>query len=259
MKLLLPMVLFTLALLPLAAKDAVASPASGQRAYFGVVASELAVESGLRVGAVAQGSPADKAGIRAGDCLLRVGQASISSREDLRRVVAEGRPGQVLVVKLQREGKPLVLRVVLLPRPSSAARVSRPEAAVGADRHVRPIDLPDSIRQEIRRHRRLLRQQLASLPDGLEPAFVTEELNAIRNLARDAHASRPGWMAGRAGEISVRFRDAEGSVVLYGANNLISLELYDTQGQLTARYDLNTEAERRALPAPVLSRLQRLR
>ncbi len=248
--------LFTLSLLPLAAKDgAGASPAPG-RAYLGVVMHEEGAQPGLEVNSVAPSGPAGKAGIRSGDRLLRVGQVDIRTREDLKRAVAASTPGEVLPVVLLRGGSRQVLQVRMVPRP---AQVTVPRAHepkyLGADKYMHPITLPDDIRQEIRRHRRLLREQLAALPDGLQPAFVTDELNAIRNLARDARASRSEWMSGRAGEISVRFRDAQGSVVLYGANNLVSLELYDTKGQLLSRHNLNTQEERRALPPAVLQRL----
>ncbi len=245
-------------LLPLAAQDDGGPPSLPVRAYFGVVAYDGDSEPGTKVISVAPASPAAKAGICEGDKVLRIGQISINSRDDLRMAVAKAQPGDVLVVELQRGGGRLVFRVMLEPRLPSASRSFRPEAALGADRRIRPIELPDAIRQEIRRHRRLLRQQLASLPEGLQPSFVIAELNAIRDLARDAHASRPGWMSGRAGEISVRFRDEDGSVVLYGANNLLSLELYNVEGKLYARYDINTEEERRALPEGVLERLRRL-
>ncbi len=255
--LLLPFTL--LVTLPLMAQEgALASPAR-ERAYFGVVAQEAAAQQGLLVGAVAPASPAGKAGIREGDRLLRVGQQSVSCREDLRRAVAAAAPGDLLLVEVQRAQQRMTLQVMLEPRPETSSRPAHAEAALGADRRIHPIALPEEIRREIRRHRRLLREQLASLPDGLVPAVVTEELNAIRNLARDAHANRPGWMSGRAGEISVRFRDDEGSVVLYGANNLVSVELYNAEGELFSRYELNTEAQRRALPPAVLQRLQHLR
>ncbi len=243
--------------LPLVAHPAAPVPPA-ERVYVGMVADEGA-GAGLLVRAVAPGSPAHKAGICAGDIVMRVAGVPMESRAELRNLVANGVAGQVVAVELLRAKRPMTLQVVLQRRPDAPARQSSPEATLGADRHFRPIELPATIREEIRRHRRLLREQLASLPDGLVPPFVTEELNAIRNLARDAHANRPGWMSGRAGEISVRFRDEEGSVILYGANNLVSVELYDLEGKLLARYDLNTEAERRALPEAVLQRLRRFR
>ncbi len=259
MKLSLLLALIFAPLLPLAALGESAASAARERVYFGVVAFDGDSEPGLLVSAVAPASPAYKAGIRGGDRVLRMGQVPINSRSELLGVVAKATHGEALAVEIRRAEQRFVLNVVLERRPASAAHPPHAEAALGADRRIHPIDVSDEIRKEIRRHRRLLREELASLPDGLVPSFVTDELNAIRNLARDAHAHRPGWMSGRAGEISVRFRDDEGSVVLYGANNLVSLEIYNAEGELVVRYDLNTEAERSSLPEPLLRRLQRLR
>ncbi len=257
MRPILKLVLLSLPLLPLAAQQNDAAPAR-ERVYIGMVADEHDA-AGVLVRAVAPGSPASKGGILAGDVLVRVGDRAVGSRNDLRQVVAQGSQGDALDIEVLRDGRKISRRVVLALRPDSPLRHTQAKSGLGADRHIQPIALPEAIRQEIRRHRRLVREQLASLPDGMEPMFVIRQLQAIRDLARDAHVSRPGWMSGRAGEISVRFRDEEGSVVLYGANNLLSLELYDMQGQLQARYELNSAAERNALPESVLQRLRRFR
>ncbi len=252
--------LLAVAACPLEAQEAAVVPLQRERVYIGMVADERPGEAaGLLVCAVAPGSPAEKAGIRAGDVVLRVGSQAVSSRRDLRTLVAAGKAGDTLPVELLRGTQKCVLSVVLEPRPALAAGTSEASPALGEDRYMHPIALPDEIRREIRRHRRLLREQLASLPDGFEPSFVIEELNAIRNLARDAREGRREWMTGRAGEISVRFRDEEGSVVLYGANNLVSLELYDLRGKLLSHHNLNTREERLALPQAVLQRLRRFR
>ncbi len=244
--------------LPLVAQEPSPALQARERVYAGMVADEYE-GAGLVVRAVAPASPAHKAGICVGDVLLQADGIPLKSRRDLRQLVAKGQEGQGLTVELQRGESRLTLQLVLELRPVSISRSCFAEDALGAVKRVQPVRVPVNIREEIFRHRRLLLEQLAALPDGLKPSFVTEELNAIRNLARDAHATRPGWMVGVAGEISIAFRDEEGTVALYGANNLLSLELYNPEGQLIERYELNTEAERRALPAALLQRLRRFR
>ncbi len=252
--------MLTCLLLPLFAQEEGSGVPQEERVYIGMVVDELeGASAGMLVRAVAPGSPAEKAGICVGDVVLQVGGRAVNSRGDLRQVVASAVRGAVLPVELLRGEERLILQVVMEPRPAAAAfRASQAESVLGADKYMYPIKLTEAIRQEIRRHRRIVREQLASLPDGLEPEFVTDELQAIRDLARDAYAGRPEWMVGRAGEIFVRFRDAEGSVVLYGANNLLTLAFYDTKGQLIFRYNLNTREERAALPPAVLQRLRAL-
>ncbi len=260
MKFALPIALLAFVLfLPPVQGGQAASPVQ-ERVYIGMVVRDRAVaQEGMRVLSVAPGSPACKAGIRTGDMVLSAGGEKVSDRGALRRIVRDGVSGQSFPVELLRGGKRLVLNVVLEARPASSPSRGVVVAPMGVDRHIYPIRLSDDIRQQMRSRRRVLREQLASLPDGLQPDLVTRELQAIRDLARDAQAGLPGWMSGRAGEISIRFRDEEGSVVLYGASNQLELELYNLDGLLIARYELHSQAGRLAIPQHVLERLHRLR
>ena len=65
-------------------------------------------------------------------------------------------------------------------------------------------------------------------------------------------------MVGRAGVSAVQFRDAEGTLLLRGAHNLLTLEVYSTDGKLMLRQQMNTPEEWKSLPADVLNRLQKL-
>ncbi len=252
--------LFALCLLPSVAQEQQRRAPVRERVYIGMVVRDYsASQDGMRVLSVAPESPAYKAGVRPGDVVLRAGGEAIRDRDTLRRIVRNNARGQVIPVELLRGAERLVLQVLPEARPDASPSHQIVVAPLGVDGNIYPITLPDEIRRKIRHHRRALREQLASLPDGLVPSQVTRELQAIRNLARDAQSGLPGWMSGRAGEISVRFRDEEGSLVLYGASNCLFLELYNIRGQLISRFELNTQAERRALPGPVLERKGRLR
>jgi serine protease Do len=63
----------------------------------------LARPEGALVAEVEPGSPADKAGIKAGDLILRVDQSSVARAEDLPRVVARHKPGSKVKVEIRRE------------------------------------------------------------------------------------------------------------------------------------------------------------
>ncbi|MBR5330427.1 MAG: hypothetical protein IKV13_02960, partial [Akkermansia sp.] len=80
---------------------------------------------------------------------------------------------------------------------------SSPDAAVGGDRVLRPLVVDASIRQAMREHRRAVVAQLAALPGGFVPMEVSDHLQAIRHLARDANPRGRGWMLGEAGEVSL--------------------------------------------------------
>jgi len=79
--------------------------------YFGVDA-----EHGVLVTSVEPDSPAEKAGLQAGDVILEFDGEPIEHGADLREHVAEAEGGGPLSVKVQRRGKPLDLEVTLAER-----------------------------------------------------------------------------------------------------------------------------------------------
>lgn len=68
------------------------------------------------VAEVVKGSPAEKAGIEAGDIVLAVNDRSTAKREDLLSILQKRTPGQTVSIKLQRGDKNLVKRVKLARR-----------------------------------------------------------------------------------------------------------------------------------------------
>ena len=71
---------------------------------------------GALVGGVMPGQPADNAGIRAGDVIIKVGNTEIENTAGLLRSIATLAPGTKAVVTVMREGKPLELTVTLAAR-----------------------------------------------------------------------------------------------------------------------------------------------
>jgi thiol-disulfide isomerase/thioredoxin len=74
--------------------------------------------AGVRVGHVIRGSPADKAGLREGDRVLRLGSTTVSKGADVVHTVSRLSVGDVVEVGLTRAGQPQTLRVTLGPFPS---------------------------------------------------------------------------------------------------------------------------------------------
>ena len=70
---------------------------------------------GVRVRAVRPNSPASKAGIKAGDLLLAVGKRPVRRPSDVSSAFGLKRPGDRVMLRLQREGAPLMTEVVLVP------------------------------------------------------------------------------------------------------------------------------------------------
>lgn len=86
---------------------------------------------GVRATQVVPSSPADRAGIRSGDRILKVGGVPVATPVDVQRAVGARAPGDVVVVTVQRESKEITLKVELAERPSAddmarAAYVGKP-------------------------------------------------------------------------------------------------------------------------------------
>jgi serine protease Do len=69
-------------------------------------ASEPAPEGGLRVVKVGRESPAEKAGIKAGDMILRLNGKALKSREELQAAMNDLSAGDKVTFDLLRGGKP---------------------------------------------------------------------------------------------------------------------------------------------------------
>jgi S1-C subfamily serine protease len=80
------------------------------RPRLGVLAGE---GPGARVGQVAPGSAAERAGIREGDMLLRFGDAALGTFDELAAQVARRRPGDKVDLELRRGDQTLKLQVTL--------------------------------------------------------------------------------------------------------------------------------------------------
>ncbi len=70
-------------------------------------------ESGVRVQVVGPGTPADEAGLKAGDVLVRIGEVEINTPAELDRALAATKPGQTVVLGVVRDGQPLALSAEL--------------------------------------------------------------------------------------------------------------------------------------------------
>jgi S1-C subfamily serine protease len=74
---------------------------------------KLSEDRGVLVSRVEDDSPAAKAGIKAGDVLLKVSGRSVKDGEDLRDELRRADPGSEIAVTVQRDGKPQELKVKL--------------------------------------------------------------------------------------------------------------------------------------------------
>lgn len=237
------------------------------RAAFGVVAGELTpalrvytgVEQGVMVRSVWPGSPAEQVGVKRGDVIVKLNGQAMPNRDAMAAFLRKREPGEIVTATLSFGGHLREADVKLLPRPSHASGApSTAEAAVGGDRLHRPMIVSEEIRRQFRVRRKNICAHFSALPNAFDKEKVTDELQAIRDLARDSNPGGAGWMVGRAGVAAVQFRDAAGTLLLRGSDNKLTLDVYDISGQLVQRIGLNSPEEWRNIPQEVLLRLQKL-
>jgi S1-C subfamily serine protease len=75
--------------------------------------------SGLNVVEVAKGSPAEKSGIRPGDRVLGLGDATVETPEDLVRAMGSTRPGDTVRIRILRGAETLALTTKLTGQPGA--------------------------------------------------------------------------------------------------------------------------------------------
>jgi hypothetical protein len=88
----------------------------GDRPYFGSI-PDFGVESpgGYAISGVTKGGPAEVAGLKGGDVIIRLGDSKIAGLEDFDSALREHRAGDKVAVRVKRDGKELQLEVSLEP------------------------------------------------------------------------------------------------------------------------------------------------
>ena len=93
------------------------APSRGLRVYFGSVPDYAAMVEGVQLNGVREGSPAEKAGLRAGDIITKFGDKIIKNVYDYTYALQDHKPGDVVQVVVTRAAQPLTLTVTLTARP----------------------------------------------------------------------------------------------------------------------------------------------
>jgi putative serine protease PepD len=87
-------------------------------AYFGVRVQDSYNPSGAKLAQILPGTPAAKAGLKAGDVVIRLDSTDINGEADLSSVINAKHPGDSLKVTYVRGGKTATVTVKLAARPS---------------------------------------------------------------------------------------------------------------------------------------------
>lgn len=89
---------------------------SGTRAWFGSIPEYGDSTDGVHISGASAGSPAEKAGLKAGDIIVRFGEVGIANIYDLTSALGKYKPGDTIEVEIQRGKEKLVLSVTLASR-----------------------------------------------------------------------------------------------------------------------------------------------
>ncbi len=85
----------------------------GSRPYFGSIPDFSSEEEGYSISGVAPGSPADQAGVKGGDRLIKLGDRKITGLDDFDLALRKFAPGDEVPAVVLRGGKTVRLKVVL--------------------------------------------------------------------------------------------------------------------------------------------------
>jgi S1-C subfamily serine protease len=92
-----------------------------RHAYLGVATGSVGTTTtGALVQSVADGGPADDAGLRAGDVVTKIGTTTIKGSNDLVAAIATDRPGDKVAVTVRRGSQTKTLTVTLGTQPTQA-------------------------------------------------------------------------------------------------------------------------------------------
>ena len=93
--------------------SAAAAPSRGYGAYMGTIPDMTPQELGVRITGVREGSPAQKAGLQAGDVLVEMGGTEITDLYAYTYVLQAHKPGDEVSVVVLRNGERVTLKAVL--------------------------------------------------------------------------------------------------------------------------------------------------
>lgn len=158
------------------------------RGYLGVgledltpdMKEELKVERGALVTEVERGSPADKAGIQAGDVIVEMDGKPIENQVALRDMIAEKGPNAEARFKIVRGGRTLTVSATLGTHPEDVKTPPvRGKAEVGAQTAIEKLGI-----------------RLGSVPEDVRKAFNQQQGAFVREIDRDSPAAEGGLQVG---------------------------------------------------------------
>ena len=219
----------------------------------------------LRVDRVAQGSPAENAGLKLYDILLKLGDQLLINPDQLKTLVQMRNPGERISLSVLRQSKPIIVSVELLEMPEELRdRQNRDWMDDRAPFDFDGLFPQDRIRDFFRRHsfdfpdlRDFYRQPFFSNPGLDDPSIVPNSPGQSRiedplhsgsnDVQRYSYSSSTK---------QVTVSDEQGSLQWTEKDGLRFLRATDLNGKVLFEGAITTEEDREKLPDGVGQRLR---
>ncbi len=141
--------------------------------------SQFGTEKGALISEVTEGSPAEKAGLKAGDVIVKVQNSEVRDSRQLLLTVGQFTPGTTVAVEYLRDGKTRTAQVKLARRPDQPGADSTPEKAedIGVLNGVGVGEITEQVREQLQ------------LPPRIKGALIT-------SIDPDSPSARQGLREG---------------------------------------------------------------
>jgi serine protease Do len=141
--------------------------------------SQFGTEKGALISEVTEGSPAEKAGLKAGDVIVKVQNSEVRDSRQLLLTVGQFTPGTTVAVEYLRDGKTRTAQVKLARRPDQPGADSTPETAedIGVLNGVGVGEITEQVREQLQ------------LPPRIKGALIT-------SIDADSPSARQGLREG---------------------------------------------------------------
>lgn len=234
------------------------------------LAAQLGVDGGVVLRYVAEGSPADEAGLKVHDLLTSIDGEGVSNQDGLRAIVRERKPGDEVQMGIVSRGVQSEKTVKLGERPAALMQMARdprfqnPEGAPPGDllpdlrRQMEQLDQifpkDGELQKQMENQMKRMEKQLKEL-EGM-PGFRMEM--QLDEMLKDLPKQKNGFNFNLKALGSVELLDDQGSVKMKMRDGGKEVEVRDKAGELLYDGPWDTEQDKAAVAPEIRERIERI-
>jgi S1-C subfamily serine protease len=228
-----------------------------KRTYLGVgveelppgLGAQLSLEKGVLVTLVEPGSPADQAGVKKFDIVIRINERSIGQCGELVSAIHELKKGDTVTLHVLRGGKPVELKAVLAEKDAAAGLDPfQSSVVVGKDMVVK--GLPPGSMDRVIINRLDAKSYLKDILKDLQP---DDQKNTKSTQIKTVTITGP-----QSSGTHLRLQSNDGEIIIQGQGNGQRLMALDAAGKILYDGPINSPEEKSKLPEAVRHQLQHL-